>query len=225
MKELENRYKGDLGNDYHSDKHLLSDKIKELMYESRSKKFIKHVNPNTVLLEYGVGGGFNLNKLICKEKHGFDIAVSVQEEVEKLGINFIINEKDLKEEYYDVVICNHVLEHVTNPIETLNLIKAKLKKDGQLLLVIPLENQRKFLKFNKEDKDFHLFAWNVQTITYLVTQVGFTCTETKILDYGFDRFSWSLILKYRLPKFLFQSFFKTFNFLRPTQEVFLVLKK
>ena len=222
---IEDRYKDELGAAYHSHKHLLNDEVKAMMAENRVKKFLKYVSPDTLLLEYGVGGGFNIKNLVCKEKHGFDIATSVQEQVQKFGIKFFNKEEEIANEYYDVIICNHVLEHVPNPIETLSIIQSKLKDDGRLILVLPYEYSRRLSKYNPNDRDFHLYAWNVQSLTYLVMQVGFECVETQIRCCGYERYISALILKYRLPKFTFTPIFKLMNFLRPSKEIFLVLKK
>lgn len=38
---------------------------------------------------------------------------------------------------YDVIVASNILEHLVNPSKTLNLIKKKLKKDGQILIALP----------------------------------------------------------------------------------------
>jgi SAM-dependent methyltransferase len=225
MEALENRYKNELGEAYHANKHFLNDEVKAMMAETRVKKFLKYINPDTLLLEYGIGGGFNIKNIICKEKHGFDIATSIREQIESMGIKFFCKEEDVPNKHYDVIICHHVLEHVPNPPETLSIIKSKLKDDGRLILVLPYEYNWRFSKFDKNDKNFHLYAWNVQTLTYLVSQVGYECVETQIRSCGYDRFTSALISKYHLPKFAFGSIFTVLNFLRPAKEIFLVLKK
>ncbi|MFC6877366.1 methyltransferase domain-containing protein [Flavobacterium myungsuense] len=128
-------------------------------------------------------------------------------------------------DYYDVIICNHVLEQVPNPIETLSIIKSKLNKNGKVVLVIPFEKGRRYSKFDINDKNYHLYSWNVQTLTYLVSQIGFKCIETKILDYGYDRFIASTISKYHLPKLTFNPLFKILNFLRQSKEILLVIER
>ncbi len=127
MNSIESRYRGKQGEEYHSNKHFLNDEVKEMIAKNRVKKLLRFIKPDTVFLEYGVGGGFNIKNLAAKEKHGFDIAISVKEQIEKLGIKFYNMESDIPNEYYDVILCNHVLEHVPNPIDTLNIIKSKLK--------------------------------------------------------------------------------------------------
>lgn len=225
MDKIENRYTGELGEQYHANKHFLNDEVKEMMAEKRVKKFLRFVKPETRLLEYGVGGGFNIKNLVCKEKDGFDIATSIKDQVEKLGIRFIDSEDKIPIDYYDVIICNHVLEHVPNPIETLSIIKSKLHKDGKLLLALPYERAKRFSKYNSKDKDYHLYSWTVQTLTYLVSQVGYKCIESHVLDYGYDRYTSSLISKYKLPKFTFNIIFYVLNRIRPGREIFLVLQK
>lgn len=224
MNSIEDVYKKESGTNYHQKKYLLNDNISLLISKKRKEKFEPFISADDKLLEYGVGGGFNIRLIDCKEKVGFDIAESVREQIAQLNINFKSAIDDIPDSYFDVVICNHVLEHVHSPIDTLVIIKAKMKAEGKLLLTVPYEHKKKFLKYNGEDEDFHLFAWNVQTLTYMTKSLGFTCIKTEVRPYGFDRYTAHLIKKWKLPDTFFNSIYKVLNFLRPTKEIFLVLK-
>jgi 2-polyprenyl-3-methyl-5-hydroxy-6-metoxy-1,4-benzoquinol methylase len=43
----------------------------------------------------------------------------------------------LPDGYFDVVVCNDVLEHLVNPIETLKSLRLKMKDDGVVVASIP----------------------------------------------------------------------------------------
>lgn len=46
-------------------------------------------------------------------------------------------EKDIPNGYFDIVICNDVIEHMTDPIKFLTDIKSKLSHKGKLIASIP----------------------------------------------------------------------------------------
>ena len=52
-------------------------------------------------------------------------------------INTTFKNAKLKENFFDVIVLNHVLEHLENPKITLNKIYKVLKKDGILYLSVP----------------------------------------------------------------------------------------
>lgn len=97
----------------------------------------------------------------------------------------IPNHKDMnpiKDESIDTIYSSHVLEHVENPIDHLKEFYNKLKLDGNLILVIPLEGSR--LDVETIDPNGHLFAWNETTINTLVTRAGFVVEQTEYAAFG-----------------------------------------
>ena len=43
---------------------------------------------------------------------------------------------------YDLILCNHVLEHIPNDIKAMRELYRVLKKDGTLIAQVPLEENR-----------------------------------------------------------------------------------
>ncbi len=79
--------------------------------------------------------------------------------------------ENLKEEnrQYDIIILNHVLEHLANPLEAVQLIKEKLKEDGVLYVAVPgLTNLEYFFSPTKSFLGglhiAHLFCFSPQTL-------------------------------------------------------------
>ena len=42
----------------------------------------------------------------------------------------------------DVIVSNHALEHIEAPIDALRQLRPKVKPDGKLVLVLPIDDWR-----------------------------------------------------------------------------------
>jgi 2-polyprenyl-3-methyl-5-hydroxy-6-metoxy-1,4-benzoquinol methylase len=127
------------------------------MYQDKSKKYFNNPridliglipkNENNKVLEIGAGScdtliaikklklamevvGIELMELIDSQQHN--------SEIDKLIIGNIENiELDLPEEYFDVIICGDVLEHLIDPWNTLKKLYKHLKPDGIIIISVP----------------------------------------------------------------------------------------
>jgi 2-polyprenyl-3-methyl-5-hydroxy-6-metoxy-1,4-benzoquinol methylase len=114
-------------------------------------------NQNNKVLELGAGGGDTLVKIkemqLASEVVGielFDMPNSNQKHpsIDKLIIGNIEEiQPDLPENYFDVIICGDVLEHLIDPWLTVNKITRFLKKDG--IIIISAPNLREFRTLSK----------------------------------------------------------------------------
>jgi SAM-dependent methyltransferase len=79
--------------------------------------------------------------------------------------------------FFDVVMFNHSLEHVYNPLETLKEARRVLKPGGHLLISIPNAGGLEAKIFGKWwvhwDPPRHLYHFTKRTMTKLVTSAGF----------------------------------------------------
>lgn len=102
---------------------------------------------NIKVLEIGSGYGDTLIYLkesgLAKEVVGIDLNYN-ESKINSYEIldNFIcgnIEKMSLKEynNYFDVIILADILEHLSNPLETLKNLKFNLKKDGEIIASIP----------------------------------------------------------------------------------------
>jgi SAM-dependent methyltransferase len=60
-----------------------------------------------------------------------------------------IEQLDFEDETFDLIICSHVLEHVDDDIAAIREMKRVIKKDGKIIVMIPIE---KDLEMTYEDK-------------------------------------------------------------------------
>lgn len=221
---VKNHYLNDQGEDYHLKKRKLSDELIPWVAKLRSEKFQPYVKPDDHVFEFGAGAGWNLINLKCNTKTAYDLSTLNRKRFEENGINFIDQENLIPAEKFDVVLCHHVLEHVPYPGVTLGVIKTALKKNGRLVLVVPLEEQRN-TKFNLKDREGHLYAWTPQTLGNLLDRSGFKVEEIKILWEGYDRYAAELANKFKLGEFGFRVLRKCAQTLKTHREIVLVASK
>ena len=91
--------------------------------------FEEYINETDTVIEFGSGGGYLLNLINAKEKIGIEINPIAREYAKKMGIKSVKYMEKIPDEYADIIISTHVLEHVDNPLDILKGLKKKLKKD------------------------------------------------------------------------------------------------
>ena len=58
-----------------------------------------------------------------------------------------------KENYFDLILCNHVLEHIEDDYKALNELYRVIKNKGTLIAQVPLDKNLKTTFENKEIKN------------------------------------------------------------------------
>ncbi len=130
----------------------------------------------------GVGDTLVLLKNLGWDTYGIDIyqkAVRVAQKrgVDHVRVGFYQDIALYPDDYFDAIRLYHVLEHLDDPMRCLQLIKKKLKKDGQLIIGTP--NVDSFLSrifgsyWYNLDAPRHLVLFSPQTLSRAVVQSGF----------------------------------------------------
>jgi SAM-dependent methyltransferase len=144
---------------------------------ANKNKFSKFIKPGDRVLDYGCGGGYLLKHIICHEKIGVDINPTALLQAKINGMKIFEDVKDIPKGSIDVIISNHALEHVLNPLGELKKLYSVLKPGGQIVLVIPCETIH--TKFTENDNNHHLFSWGALSLGNLFKSAGFSVIESK----------------------------------------------
>jgi len=168
--------------EYHKEKHshLFSN---EEYYKIKARVsvmdyFYYPIHKYCKILEWGVGLGQNIYYFKEKDVIGYDVSKFAVEFCKQKGIRATTDLKNIKNNSFNIVFSSEVLEHLENPLEALKQMNKKLRKDGQLILVLPID---KWNKPNVNDKNQHLYNWNFNTITNLLVRAGFYPLDYKII--------------------------------------------
>ena len=102
----------------------------------------RHVPPNVRVLDIGCGYCETLgyHKARGCEVYGIEADENTRKIAEKYGFNVeigLFDPKKYESDYFDYVTMNYVLEHVDNPLETMQKIYGILKPGGKLIASVP----------------------------------------------------------------------------------------
>lgn len=107
----------------------------------RYKKLINYYAKDTTsILDIGCGDGQLLKNICGKVKVGTDISKGICRNVQKNDFFLIIADSEylpIKNNYFDMVTCINVIEHVSNEESLIKEAKRVLKKGGLLILITP----------------------------------------------------------------------------------------
>lgn len=227
--KIKQRYIGSQGRAYHETKRSIPDVAYSWIARLRTEKISPYINKDDIVLEYGVGSGWNLAELNCKKKFGYDLSEHLEKTVQQHGIEFIHNIGIIADSSIDVVICHHVLEHMPNPLEFFNDARRILKNSGRLLIFVPFEKERRYCFYNPNELNHHLYSWNVQTLGNLVSDMGFKIEHDKrkncIRKFGYDRFAAVWAVKLHLAEPGFRLIRRAIHIIKPAYEVFIIAVK
>jgi SAM-dependent methyltransferase len=181
-------YAKGFGSEYHGARQL-PEKLENWISNVRADKLRSYIQPADRVLEYGVGFGWNLARIECAEKVGFDLTPGLRSAVESKGICFVQDEAALPQRHFNKIICHHVLEHVRSPVECARRIGRMLQPSGELLLFVPFEREAKYRRFSNLDKAHHLYSWTLASLARLLEQAGFSVGCLRVERFRFDRFA------------------------------------
>jgi SAM-dependent methyltransferase len=225
MPTITQRYEGESGRRYHGAKRAIPNAALPWVARLRAEKLAPNVRSGDVVLEYGVGYGWNLAALSCRRRIGFDVATFLAPEVRASGIEFVAETGSLAEGLADVVICHHTLEHVLSPPDALGEIRRLLRSGGSMLLFAPFEKEKRYRRFDPDEPNHHLYSWNAQTLGNLVTDLGFQLRAAGVGRFGYDRFAAVWACRLRLGEAGFRFIRGLAQALRPAHEVRVVATK
>lgn len=194
MKEnnIASHYIGEKGKDY-----LYNETLNHLGYQLQKKFYIPYLNKKMNVLDFGCGTGSLIVALqpYVGSIEGLEINENPRS-IATIQQNLIVHESletlpDSKK--YDVIISNHVLEHIPNVVDTLKKLHNHLVPGGIFITVLPIDDFRSSENshWNSNDKDHHLHTWTPLLFGNTLDEAGFLPKQLKVITSA-----WS-------PKFFF----------------------
>lgn len=156
---------------YNKDYFDYQKEIGEFEGEAGLFKFKNYIAPGDTVIDFGCGGGYLLMNLSCTRKIGIEPNRAARETAKKNVHEIYSSIEKVPDNLADVVISNHVLEHVTCPLESIRLLKSKVKVGGKLIFVVP--HQTPGERFIEKDINKHLYTWNPLTFGNLFKEAGY----------------------------------------------------
>jgi len=109
----------------------------------------------------------------------------VKYSIETFGLKNVINSDlfsaSFDEAFFDIIMLNHVLEHLYNPLQTLMEARRILKRGGILVIQTQNIDSYQFRIFGKRwlglSLPQHLYKFTPQTIRFTLEKVGFNLSK------------------------------------------------
>jgi SAM-dependent methyltransferase len=120
------------------ERHLLQERDHSLLGIKEITDYLDEMSPGKIL-DIGCGLGWLLSSMDESwQKHGIEISSFASNHAKQFGTihngtlnNYSTNIK------FDVIVMNHVIEHIEDPLKALNIIKALLHDNGVFIIGTP----------------------------------------------------------------------------------------
>ncbi|MFN8476043.1 MAG: class I SAM-dependent methyltransferase [Anaerolineae bacterium] len=140
-------------------------------------KFSAFIRPQDDVLDFGCGGGYLLKNLGCRRRVGVEVNSAAHATARSNGVEVYAATAEAPDDYVDVVISNHALEHTLRPLDELKALYSKLRPGGRVVFVVPCENVAH--AYVPNDINHHLYSWSPMCLGNLFTEAGYRVIESK----------------------------------------------
>lgn len=140
-------------------------------------------------LDFGGGDGRLLQKFVDR---GFDCALVDYADRPVPGVRKIADtERGIpRQDRYDAILCSHVVEHLPDPLETLQELRRSLAADGVLYVEVPYEMYRQLPA--RSEPVTHVNFFTPASLHNLLQAAGYDVVRCEIDLYPHPKGHWSL---------------------------------
>jgi len=148
------------------------------------KRLAGHLRPHGTLLEVGIGSGSFLDFCAKRglEVTGCDLSPALAKQAyDRFNVNVVV--RPLQEidshEKYDVIIMNHILEHVSDPLALLRHAESLLAANGVVHVAVPnVASWGARLRGWVSYEPYHLLYFDQHTLRMAIERSGLRVLET-----------------------------------------------
>jgi 2-polyprenyl-3-methyl-5-hydroxy-6-metoxy-1,4-benzoquinol methylase len=170
-----------------------------------TRRYLKQLYPQRgKLIELGCGMGFLLKAFAedgwdvtgIEPDRGFCDYIERKQGLRALPA--ILEDSGIPDNSVDVTVFLHVIEHVPDPLATLQAIFRVLKPGGHLVLETPRYDSLMFKLLGKRERslscDGHIYFFTTETLCMLTEKAGFRTKQWRYVgrSLSMDRLAWNL---------------------------------
>ncbi|MEN8858292.1 MAG: class I SAM-dependent methyltransferase [Flavobacteriaceae bacterium] len=170
MKDLLEHYDSQYFNDFQKPIGILTGKTGGVFFGD-------YISKHESVLDFGCGGGFILQQIVCEKKFGVEVNEFSRAIALKNGVDCKSDLSEIKDNSVDVVISNHCLEHVICPGGIIKELFKKLKAGGKIIIIVPCESYKN--KYLEEDINNHLYTFSPMNLGNLLKNARFEKISVK----------------------------------------------
>ncbi|MCX6215357.1 class I SAM-dependent methyltransferase [Spirosoma sp.] len=146
---------------------------------ANSPFFQPFIKPNDKVIDFGCGGGYLLKALNCAQKLGIEINERARLVATENGIQTVESADHVSDDWADVIISSHALEHTARPLDEILRLKAKVRPGGLIVFIVPSEGAMN--SYNPKNPDHHLYTWSPMCLGNLFQQSGYEVVKSESL--------------------------------------------
>jgi SAM-dependent methyltransferase len=161
------------------------------VFETLTDQFQPWAKPGGKLLDVGCGAGYLLQTASGRgfDVSGCDVSAWAGKHGSELGFKVrvgLLEDLAYPAATFDVVVCNHTLEHVSSPVSFLQEIKRILVPDG--ILVIGVPNFDSLMSKIMRDRwgsllpEQHLWHFTPKTLRQMIEHSGFSTLHINFIS-------------------------------------------
>lgn len=148
--------------------------------------FRSYLKPTDVLLDFGCGNGgiLRLAEQAVARAEGVEVNPASAGIARKQGLTVHSSVEALPTvPTYDVIMSNHVLEHVRDVCGTLERLRQCLKPGGRVILKLPIDDARTSYQraWTRDDSDHHFQTWTPRLLANVLFEAGFEVEECRVI--------------------------------------------
>lgn len=173
----------------------LFDILRGLLNAYRLKNFRSAVGSKAIkVLDIGCGDGDFLKQIYAQASQIYGVelpGLAFKRASRILGIHLLSADElgvdSYPKQYFDAITLWHVLEHLTDPLQTLSYCREWLKSDGYLFIEVPnvASWQAQLFKTNwfHLDAPRHLFLFTPKALDILLSKAGFAAWRRQYFSF------------------------------------------
>lgn len=180
--DVNEHYKGDQGRAYVEARLSAGDAF----YAVELEYFLPYLRSTDSVLEFGCGGGQMLSLVTPRVAsiEAVEVNTAAREIASRSGVRVYASLTEVPgDATYDVIVSNHVLEHVPDVGAVLRELRSRLKPGGRLVVKLPIDDARapRQRTWDRYDVDHHLHTWTPRLFANQLYDAGFEVDNIRVL--------------------------------------------